>query len=131
MNENQDEPLFLDFYDNDEEILWCWKKGLYSSQEFSSEDTALEAHSNGGLVFSSLADEAALDALYATVEVNEGLKPPFDYWLIDGCSVWEPSADGQCLGELPDFPIATGMKVLKMSLLELKLLQDEFELLQG
>ena len=40
MNEHDDEMLYFDFYDSDWETLWCWKKEIYSSQEFKSEDAA-------------------------------------------------------------------------------------------
>jgi hypothetical protein len=72
--------LFLDFYWRDvDQTIWCWKKGLFASQEFESEDAALEAWREGRLEFSSLDNEDLLGALYATAEVNENLTPPFDY----------------------------------------------------
>ncbi|MFC1560568.1 hypothetical protein ACFL3W_01340 [Pseudomonadota bacterium] len=130
MNEHDDETLYLDFYDSNERTLWCWKKGIYSSQEYLSEDAALEARNNGLLVFSSLDDEDFLGALHAAAEANENLKPPFDYWLVDESSVWESSANGLFLGEIPDFEIASGLNILKMSRRDLEFLQAEFELLQ-
>ena len=133
MNEHQDEAVYLDMYDSENsdvfndgehQTIWCWKKGLFSSQEFESEDAALQAFENKLLVFSSLDNEDLLGALYATAEINENLNPPFNYWLVDGSSVWEPRANGQLLGELPEYRIVDGMKVLKISRQDFEWLQD-------
>lgn len=56
--EKEEPPLFLDSYESDGEQRWCWKNDATqeSSQEFDSEDEALEAWRDGRLEFSKLPD---------------------------------------------------------------------------
>ncbi len=65
--------------------------------------------SNGILVHTSL-----LSALQNRAEHNEGLTPPFHYWLIDGDKIAEPHAQGRIIGTTAEFPL-DGKKVLRMS----------------
>lgn len=65
--------------------------------------------SEGLLVHTSL-----LSALQTRAERNEGLTPPFDFWLIDGVKVAEPYPQGGILGTTEDIPL-NGKKVLRMS----------------
>ncbi len=55
-----------------------------------------------------------LSALQTRAERNEGLTPPFDYWLIDGLKVAEPDRRGKILGTIADIPLAC-KKALRMS----------------
>ena len=50
--------LYLDFYDDENlETVWCWKKTLnnkeLASQEFRSEQQAIDAMNNDQLIWSS------------------------------------------------------------------------------
>lgn len=65
--------------------------------------------SNGLLVHTSL-----LSALQTRAERNEGLTPPFDYWLVDGKKVAEPHAQGRILGTTTEVSL-NGKKALRMS----------------
>ncbi len=65
--------------------------------------------SDGLLVHTSL-----LSALQTRAERNEGLAPPFDYWLVDGLKVAEPHPQGKILGTVADIQLA-GKKALRMS----------------
>lgn len=65
--------------------------------------------SNGLLVHTTL-----LSALQHRAEVNEGISPPYDYWLIDNQHVAEPSPSGRIIGLVAEVPI-DGKKVLRMS----------------
>ena len=65
--------------------------------------------SEGLLVHTSL-----LSALQTRAERNEGLTPPFDYWLVDGDKVAEPHVQGKVLGTTAEIPL-DGKKALKMS----------------
>lgn len=61
MRKDFTEP-FLDFYDVDGGLVWCWKKSLaggveLSSQEFSSQESAVEAWINNNLVWEELPSE--------------------------------------------------------------------------
>jgi TPR repeat protein len=115
MTHNKKEVFDLDFYETEEGIRWNWKKGLFASQEFESERAAIDALSSGRVKFSTLDDEDILGALQTSAEFNNNLLPPFDYWLVDELSVFEPRIFGRLLGKLPEFMIAPGMKALKMS----------------
>ncbi len=57
----KEEPIYLDHYDADGEIRWCWKRGLESSQEFDLEESALEAMRNCRLKFTRLGDRRERD----------------------------------------------------------------------
>jgi hypothetical protein len=74
--------------------------------------------SDGLLVHTSL-----LSALQTRAERNEGLTPPFDFWLIDGVKVAEPHAQGGILGTTADI-LLNGKKVLRMSQLSYDHLTD-------
>ncbi len=65
--------------------------------------------SDGLIVHTSL-----LSALQTRAERNEGLTPPFDYWLVDGDKVAEPHVQGVILGTTADIPL-DGKKALRMS----------------
>lgn len=52
----KEDLIYLDHYDADGEIRWCWKRGLESSQEFDSEESALDTMRNGRLEFTRLGD---------------------------------------------------------------------------
>jgi len=47
---------FLDHYDTDSGTAWCWKRGVYSSEEYSSQEQAMDAWRKQTLVFTKLAD---------------------------------------------------------------------------
>jgi hypothetical protein len=125
MTGNKREVFHLDFYETEEGTRWNWKKGPFASQEFESEQAALGALSNGRVRFSTLDDEDLLGALETSAEFNDDLLPPFDYWLVDGISVFEPSISGRLLGKRPEFRIAPGMKALKMSAWDFQVLRDD------
>jgi hypothetical protein len=75
--------------------------------------------SSGLLVHTSL-----LSALHTRAERNDGLLPPFDYWLIDGVKVAEPIAGGRIIGTTSDTSIK-GKKVLAMSQMSYDFLTDQ------
>jgi hypothetical protein len=62
MTEKRDPHPFLDFYDVDGETVWCWKrwsdelKEELASEEFSSEELALNAWRDNKLTWSRLGD---------------------------------------------------------------------------
>jgi hypothetical protein len=59
MTQSSGNPLFLDFYDGETcRQIWCWKNldTDESSQEFLSEEAALEAWRNDELTWSRLED---------------------------------------------------------------------------
>ena len=74
--------------------------------------------SSGLLVHTSL-----LSALQTRAECNDGVHPPFDYWLIDGVAVAEPHINGRVIGTTSDTPIE-GKKVLRMTRLSYEYLTD-------
>ena len=72
---------------------------------------------------SILIHTSLIGALHTRAERNEGLTPPFDYWLIDGTSVAEPHAQGRIIGTISDVP-TDGKKLLRMSKLSYGHLTD-------
>ena len=74
--------------------------------------------SSGLMVHTSL-----LSALQTRAELNYGMFPPYDYWLIDESKVAEPQARGRIIGTIADTPVA-GKKVLRMSQLSYEYLTD-------
>lgn len=123
-------PLVLDHYETERGAAWCWKRGIYSSQEFSSEREALDAQEDDALEFSRLDGGDALCDLYARKERETGYDGPYDYWLIDDF-VSEPHLGGMQLGELPDFEIPRGANVLSMTQEEFDTLMEDFFMREG
>jgi hypothetical protein len=124
-------PLVLDHYEAElGTTVWCWKRGIYSSQEFSSEDEALDAWRNDELEFSREDGGDALSDLYAREECETGYDGPYDYWLIDAF-VSEPHLGGKQLGELPGFEIPQGARVLRMTQEEFDNLMEDFYMREG
>jgi hypothetical protein len=123
-------PLVLDHYETERGPVWCWKRGVYSSQEFLSEREALEAEEDGALEFSRPDGGDALSDLYERRERETGYGGPYDYWLIDDF-VSEPSLGGMQLGELPDFEIPRGARVLRMTQEEFDTLMEDFYVRKG
>ncbi len=119
--------LYLDHYESDGVTVWCWKRGFYSSQEFDSEEAALEAHGNDELEFSRLDGGDALDDLLA----KKSAELPFDYWIVDGAFVTEPYVGGQQLGELPSYELPEGAATLEMTQEEFDELMDDFFMREG
>lgn len=74
--------------------------------------------SSGLMVHTSL-----LSALQTRAERNDGVAPPYDYWLIDDCKVAEPHARGRIIGTTADIPVQE-KKVLRMSQLSYDHLTD-------
>ena len=70
-----------------------------------------------------LVHTSLLSALQTRAERNEGLRPPFDYWLVDGERIAEPHPQGKILGTTADIPLA-GKKILSMSQLSYDHLTD-------
>ena len=123
---------FLNFFQDEYgETVWNWNKGFFSSPVFPTEENALEAWRNETLEFSSADDEDLLGALYTTAEVNDDLKPPFDYWCIDGSVVMEPNPYGAVVGKLPKIDVGKDTKMLKMTQRDLEWLQAEYDADQG
>lgn len=123
-------PLVLDHYESEGSTVWTWKRGLYSSQEFVSEQEALDAREDDVLEFSRLDGGDALSDLYARKALETGNDGPYDYWLIDDF-VSEPSIGGLQLGELPDFEIPQGARVLRMTQQEFDNLMEDFYMREG
>jgi len=50
--------MFLDFFEEDFETVWCWKdeRTMGASQTFKSQQEAVDAWNNGKLVFDALLD---------------------------------------------------------------------------
>ena len=55
-----------------------------------------------------------LSALQTRAERNDGMSPPYDYWLIDDSKVAEPHAGGRIIGTTADISVVD-KKVLRMS----------------
>lgn len=55
-----------------------------------------------------------LSALQTRAERNDGMSPPYDFWLIDGSKVAEPHARGRIVGTTADIPVVD-KKFLRMS----------------
>ena len=55
-----------------------------------------------------------INALKRRSEINDGMFEPYDYWLIDGVLIWEPSIEGSFLGTTNEIDIKGG-SVLRMS----------------
>jgi hypothetical protein len=59
MNNSTEPDVYLDFYSGEDmQVVWCWKKDttFEVSQEFSSEEEAMEAWKNDELTWSHLSD---------------------------------------------------------------------------
>lgn len=125
------EELWLNCFEEEVGVTgWCWNTGMFASQVFRSEEEALDAWRNGAIHFTSADNEDVLGALYATAEVNEDLRPPFDYWCVDGSVVREPFPAGVIVGTLPNFFIPKAKKILRMTRHEFEALEAAWELEQ-
>lgn len=117
-----DLELSLDFYDDGASATWCWKVGLWSSQEFGSEFLARRALQMGELVFSQLDQYDPYEAAVIGAWANFGAVEPFEYWVIDKKWLREPMLGGKLIGSVTDCPAPAGSKVLHIS-------QDQFDLM--
>ncbi len=55
-----------------------------------------------------------IDALKRRAEINDNMMEPYDYWLIDGLTVREPSLDGKVIGTVAEIEIKD-KSILRMS----------------
>jgi hypothetical protein len=124
---SDERQLELNYWGEDGASRWCWNKGVFASQIFPSEEAALDALHKRTIRFSSADDEDVLGALYATAEVNEDIRPPFDYWCVDGLVVREPFPAGAIVGSFPEFFVPEGKKVLRMTRHEFEVLEAAWE----
>lgn len=120
--------LFLDFYEVDgNSTAWCWKYDEWSSEEYASEFLARQALRAGTLVFSQLDEYDGYVAALLGAKINHDLSPPFDYWIVDEKSVFEPHAFGKEIGEVTKVRIKEGEKVLHITAEQFGLIRDAYE----
>ena len=120
--------LYLDFYDSEiSETRWCWKYGLWSSEEYESEFLARQALRDRKLVFSQPDSYDGYEAALVGAVVNFGLAPPFDYWIIANTWVFEPDLCGTQLGEVSAVSLPVDAKVLYITEHQFKMMVDAFE----
>jgi len=120
--------LYLDFYDSEiSETRWCWKYGLWSSEEYESEFLARKALRDRKLVFSQPDSYDGYEAALVGAFVNFGLAPPFDYWIIANTWVFEPDLCGTQLGEVSAVSLPVDAKVLYITEHQFKMMVDAFE----
>jgi len=120
--------LHLDFYESENsETRWCWKYGLWSSEEYDSEFLARQAQRSKALVFSQTDRYNGYEAALFGALVNFGHSPPFDYWIIANTWVFEPDLSGNQLGETSAFTLPVHAKVLHISDQQFKMMVDAFE----
>ena len=124
---NDSMELWLDHYESNGQTVWCWKRGVYSSQEFPTEESALEAEANDELQMSRPDGRDALDDLLT----RRNVEPPFDYWIVGGAFVLEPSVGGMQLGELPHYQLPEGANTLEMTQEEFDALVNDFYMREG
>jgi len=111
--------LYLNEYEYDSKIMYCWSIDDWSSQEFKSEKEALSACKNKELKFSKADYASPVETATINTIVNHDQYPPYNYWLIDGSFVVDPTSFVQ-LGELPEFEIQSDMSVMHIT-------QDQFD----
>ena len=120
--------LYLDFYDSEiSETRWCWKYGLWSSEEYESEFLARKALRDRKLVFSQPDSYDGYEAALVGAVVNFGLAPPFDYWIIANTWVFEPDLCGVQLGEISTVTLPDDKKVLHITERQFAMMIDAFE----
>ena len=119
--------IALNHYDvEDGGTRWCWVYGPWSSEEYASEFLARRALQMRRLVFSQVDAYDGYEAALVGAEVNYGLSPPFDYWIIDEAWVFEPCLSGQQLGELPELKLPEGAKLLHITEAHFELMAEAF-----
>lgn len=77
-------------------------------------------------MFSQVDAYDGYEAALVGAEINYGLSPPFDYWIIDEAWVFEPCLSGQQLGELPELKLPEGAKLLHVTATQFELMTEAF-----
>lgn len=107
--------LTLDFYETELGKGWFWRCGPWSSAVYETEQAALESLAERKLEFSQLERYDPYEAALVGAEVNFGLEPPFDFWLIEGTVYSEPSVDSLPIGKGGRFTPPMGARILPVS----------------
>ena len=93
----------LDMFDDNGMTQWFWTYGGFSSRSYRSKRAAVAALGSSRLRFANDEDTDVYGALCAAAAVNQGVHPPFDYWLVGRAMVREPVPYGRVVGRLPQW----------------------------
>ena len=107
--------LFLDSYERAGDVRWCWKLGLWSSQEFVSEEAAVSALSEQTLVFWQNESHDPYEAAVVATTVNFDLEPPLDLWLVADAFYCKPSDYHAQVGKFDQFTPPSEARILRLS----------------
>ena len=107
--------LLLDFYETPNGTCWCWKYGVWSSEEYPTEEAAEIARDEGRLVFSQPDQYDPYEGALLDARVNFDLEPPFDLWLVADAFYCKPSDYHTQVGKVGQFTPPSEARILSLS----------------